>query len=51
MQHKDAEFKQKLQHEAIKTRADVAAKDLETAANIHRGGLSTLNEGDDDARG
>jgi hypothetical protein len=40
LKHKDQQFKQSLRHKAIDKRVDIASKDLETAANIRRGGMS-----------
>lgn len=42
--HKDIAFAQEIQHKGVRAKADVAAKDLTTAAEIRRGGMSSLNE-------
>lgn len=37
-------FEQKIKQDAVQHRADMAKKDLETAANIKRGGMKSFNE-------
>lgn len=44
--HKDAAFVQQLHHDNIRTAAEVAAKDLETAANIKRNRVFAEPEGE-----
>jgi hypothetical protein len=46
--HKDKEFKQRMMQEGVKTMADVASKDLTTAAEIRR--KSLFDEGDDETQ-
>ena len=43
--HKDLAFMQELKHKKIRTQADVAALDLQTAAAINRGGMKSFDEG------
>jgi hypothetical protein len=45
LQQNDAKFKQGLVHRHVEHIADLASKDLETAATIHRGGMRTFDEG------
>ena len=47
LQQQDAKFQQGLVHRHVEHIADLASKDLETAATIHRGGMASLNEGEE----
>jgi hypothetical protein len=48
LQQTDAKFKQGLVHRHVEHLADIASKDLETAATIHRGGMKSFDEGGDE---
>jgi hypothetical protein len=45
---RQVQFEQGLKQKQEQHQADIASKDLETAANIQRGGMKSLDEGDDD---
>lgn len=45
---RQVQFEQGLKQKQEQHQADIASKDLETAANISRGGMKSLDEGDDD---
>ena len=45
--HRQVDFEAGLQRDAAKTQAEIAALDIKTAAEVHRGGMKSLNDGED----